>query len=170
MAPPQGSSKHGSQDSSQMSDDSGVQALIAARTKEAKSAKAAHEKAKQTLQRAQQTTAEYEKKVSAVLEEHTTRVQKKIKEHQTLEKKLLEEMEAVRIEVLGLIARNGEILDKFFTTATRDTEKILKDYNANSERIEWMAKEEENSIKDAIDHLWDVSDEDQEGGKGTEGA
>lgn len=71
-------------------------------------------------------------------------------------------MEAVRVEVLGLIARNSvrrasslkalhqgapltfahsqEILDKFFTSATRDTEKILKDYNANSERIEWMTK------------------------------
>jgi hypothetical protein len=33
--------------------------------------------------------------------------QKKVKEHQALEKKLLEEMEAARVEVLGLIARNG---------------------------------------------------------------
>jgi hypothetical protein len=50
------------------------QAFIAARAKEARSAKAAHEKTKQTLQRAQQVTAEYEKKVNTALEEHTTKV------------------------------------------------------------------------------------------------
>lgn len=33
--------------------------------------------------------------------------QKKVKEHQAIEKKLMEEMEAARVEVLGLIARNG---------------------------------------------------------------
>lgn len=90
MAPPQGSSKHGgSQDSSQLSDDSGVyasrsppllfcsmltphpdgarQQLIAARAKEAKAAKALHERAKESLQRAQGVTVEYEKKVGEVL-------------------------------------------------------------------------------------------------------